>query len=97
MTPGAWVVVLGVGGLGHLAIQIISALMAARIIAVDVKPDARALASSLGAEITVDADDDVPARIMDLQAVPEVTWCSTSWVSTAPLPPQWHRFAGWAT
>lgn len=41
-------VVIGVGGLGHMAVQILSALGAQSVIAVDQRADARALASTLG-------------------------------------------------
>ena len=43
LTPGTAVVVIGVGGLGHVAVQILNALTAARIIAID---PARRLAST---------------------------------------------------
>jgi propanol-preferring alcohol dehydrogenase len=53
LTPGATVVVIGVGGLGHLAVQIVKATTAARVIAVDTRKEALALAASCGADITV--------------------------------------------
>jgi propanol-preferring alcohol dehydrogenase len=43
-------VVVGVGGLGHLAVQILRATTGARVVAVDPRPDARDLAVRLGAE-----------------------------------------------
>jgi propanol-preferring alcohol dehydrogenase len=46
-------VVIGVGGLGHLAVQILKATTAARVIAVDTRPGALALARDLGADLTV--------------------------------------------
>jgi len=52
--PGQWVVISGVGGLGHLAVQYAKA-MGMRVVAVDVGLDKLALARSLGAEVTVDA------------------------------------------
>jgi alcohol dehydrogenase, propanol-preferring len=55
--PGSSCVVLGVGGLGHLAIQILRATTATRIIAADVDPAALALAGRLGADVTVDTGD----------------------------------------
>lgn len=45
----AHVVVLGIGGLGHLAVQILRATTAARILAVDVREEALALAEECGA------------------------------------------------
>ena len=53
LPPGATAVVIGVGGLGHLGVQILKATTAARIIAVDTRPDALALARDLGADLTV--------------------------------------------
>ena len=53
MTPDAWVTVIGIGGLGHLAIQIIKATTAARIIAIDARSSARALATQAGAEFAI--------------------------------------------
>jgi alcohol dehydrogenase, propanol-preferring len=61
--PGQWVTVLGVGGLGHLAVQYAVA-MGLRVVAVDISDDKLALATSLGAELTVDArDPDGPASV----------------------------------
>ena len=52
--PGQWVAVLGIGGLGHIAVQYAKA-MGMRVVAVDVAADKLRLAKSLGAELTVDA------------------------------------------
>jgi len=48
-TPDASVVVLGIGGLGHLAVQILRATTTAQVLAVDVREDALALADECGA------------------------------------------------
>jgi len=45
--PGEWVVVSGIGGLGHMAVQYAKA-MGMHVAAVDVHPDKLALARSLG-------------------------------------------------
>jgi propanol-preferring alcohol dehydrogenase len=47
-------VVVGVGGLGHVAVQVLSALSGCRIVAVDPSEHARALASSLGVDMVLD-------------------------------------------
>ncbi|TPQ19058.1 NAD(P)-dependent alcohol dehydrogenase [Streptomyces sporangiiformans] len=47
---GGTAVVIGVGGLGHLAVQILRATTASRILAVDVREDALALADRSGAD-----------------------------------------------
>jgi NAD+-dependent secondary alcohol dehydrogenase Adh1 len=56
LLPGEKVVVIGVGGLGHIGIQVLSALCAAEIIAVDRSETALALAKECGAHFTVKAD-----------------------------------------
>jgi propanol-preferring alcohol dehydrogenase len=61
--PGEWVVISGAGGLGHVAIQYAKA-MGLRVAAVDLGPEKMALASKLGAELTVDAlTQDPPKEI----------------------------------
>ncbi|ASN37769.1 alcohol dehydrogenase AdhP [Arthrobacter sp. 7749] len=59
--PGQWVVISGIGGLGHIAVQYAVA-MGMRVIAVDVAEEKLALASSHGAEITVNAFAQDPAE-----------------------------------
>jgi propanol-preferring alcohol dehydrogenase len=44
--------VIGVGGLGHLAVQILRATTTAQVVALDPRPEARALATDLGAHRT---------------------------------------------
>jgi propanol-preferring alcohol dehydrogenase len=53
LPPGSTAVVIGVGGLGHLAVQILKATTAARVVAVDTRDAARALAARFGADLTV--------------------------------------------
>jgi len=61
--PGEWVVISGVGGLGHVAIQYAKA-MGLHVAAVDLGPEKMALARKLGADITIDAKtQDPPAEI----------------------------------
>jgi propanol-preferring alcohol dehydrogenase len=66
LTPGATAIVIGVGGLGHMAIQILRAVTSARIIAVDISDAKLALAHELGADETVRSDADARARIGEL-------------------------------
>lgn len=66
LTPDATCVLIGVGGLGHIAVQIARATSAARVIAVDVKPDALELARNVGAHHTVRSDDSAATEIRDL-------------------------------
>src|ERR1700676_1312450 len=64
--PGEWVVISGVGGLGHVAIQYAKA-MALHVAAVDLGPEKMALARKLGAEITIDAKTQDPAKEIQKQ------------------------------
>jgi propanol-preferring alcohol dehydrogenase len=64
--PGEWVVISGVGGLGHVAIQYAKA-MGLHVAAVDLGPEKMALASKLGAEITIDASTQDPAKEIQKQ------------------------------
>jgi propanol-preferring alcohol dehydrogenase len=64
---GQWVLISGIGGLGHIAVQYAHA-MGMRVVAVDVSDDKLALARRHGAEATVNArtTDDVVARIHEV-------------------------------
>jgi NAD+-dependent secondary alcohol dehydrogenase Adh1 len=54
--PGTRAVVIGAGGLGHIAIQCLKAMTPAEVIVVDRSEPALALAKQLGADATVVAD-----------------------------------------
>lgn len=56
LLPGEKVVVIGVGGLGHIGIQVLHALCAADIIAVDRSEVALSLAEDCGAQHLIKAD-----------------------------------------
>jgi len=56
LRPGSTALVLGVGGLGHMAIQILKALTAARVLAVDVRESALDLAREAGADAALTAE-----------------------------------------
>jgi NAD+-dependent secondary alcohol dehydrogenase Adh1 len=66
--PGTTAVVQGAGGLGHIGIQCLTALTAARIVVVDRNPDALALARDLGAHEVVEADGGQVEAVKDLTA-----------------------------
>jgi len=61
--PGEWVVISGVGGLGHVAVQYAKA-MGLHVAAIDIGPDKMQLARNLGAEITVDAKQEDPVQVI---------------------------------
>lgn len=65
--PDATVVVIGVGGLGSLAVQILRATTDARIVAVDTDPARRAAASALGADEVLEE-----VRVADADAVIDI-------------------------
>jgi len=65
--PGAAVAVVGIGGLGHMALQILRAVApSTRVIAVDVAPERLAAAAELGASDVVDARRDAAGEIVRL-------------------------------
>jgi propanol-preferring alcohol dehydrogenase len=66
MTPDATVVVIGVGGLGHMAVQFIKATTAATIIAVDMKNEALDLAKKIGADHAIPSNEGAVEAIRDL-------------------------------
>lgn len=53
LVPGAHVVVIGAGGLGHLAVQLLKAVSPATVISVDQRESALAVVAGLGADHTV--------------------------------------------
>ena len=57
---------IGAGGLGHLAIQILKATSATTVVAVDTKPEALELAAALGADHVVASDDGTASVIRDI-------------------------------
>jgi len=57
LVPGSTAVVIGIGGLGHMAVQFLRELSPAAIVAVDPRPSARELALELGATRAVDPAD----------------------------------------
>lgn len=65
LTPGSHAVVIGAGGLGHLAIQILGALTPATVIAVDTREPALSLAAEVGAAAAVLAGPDAAAAVTD--------------------------------
>jgi propanol-preferring alcohol dehydrogenase len=66
LLPGSTAVVVGAGGLGHMAIQILDALSPARVVAVDVEPKALELAHAVGASETMLMDGDAVDNVREL-------------------------------
>ncbi len=63
LVPGSHVVVIGAGGLGHLAVQFLKILSPATVISVDTRESALAITAELGADHTVVAGPDAAAEI----------------------------------
>ena len=63
LTATSTAVVIGVGGLGHMAVQLLGATTAARVVAVDAKPAARQLATQLGASLAIEPGPDAATEI----------------------------------
>jgi propanol-preferring alcohol dehydrogenase len=61
--PGQWVVISGIGGLGHIAVQYAVA-MGLRVAAVDIADDKLALAKQHGAELVVNALTEDPVEVV---------------------------------
>jgi alcohol dehydrogenase, propanol-preferring len=61
--PGDLVVVSGVGGLGHLAVQY-AKIFGGTVAAVDITDEKLKLAAELGADIVIDARDEDPAEVL---------------------------------
>ncbi|WP_125133232.1 NAD(P)-dependent alcohol dehydrogenase [Microbacterium sp. 10M-3C3] len=64
--PGATAVVIGVGGLGHVGVQILRAISQATVIAVDVSDEKLELAREVGAHRTVVSGEGAADRIREL-------------------------------
>ncbi|MFI9123134.1 NAD(P)-dependent alcohol dehydrogenase [Streptomyces bikiniensis] len=66
LVPGSTAVVIGTGGLGHVAIQLLRAMTAARVVALDVTEEKLALARAVGAHETVLSDASAAAEVREL-------------------------------
>ncbi len=64
--PGSVAVVIGVGGLGHMAVQILDTLTAATVVAVDQRDAALTMAREIGASHTVAVGDEAITQVRDL-------------------------------
>jgi len=64
--PGSTAVVIGVGGLGHMGVQILRALSPARIVAVDLSDEHLELAREVGADEAVKAGETAAEEIREI-------------------------------
>jgi propanol-preferring alcohol dehydrogenase len=66
LVPGSTAVVIGAGGLGHVAVQILRAISSATIIVLDVDREKLRLATEVGAHHVVPSNAEAPAFIREL-------------------------------
>ena len=66
LLPGSTALVVGGGGLGHLGIQVLKALTAARVIVVDPRSSARDIALGSGADAALAPGPDTAAEVREL-------------------------------
>jgi len=64
--PDATAVVIGVGGLGHLAVQLLRVITAARVVALDVRDDKLAQTRALGADQTLTSNPNAAHAVREL-------------------------------
>jgi propanol-preferring alcohol dehydrogenase len=66
LVPGSTAVVIGVGGLGHMAVQILRAITAARVVAIDTSSSKLDLAREVGADEVLEAGEGAAAQVREL-------------------------------
>lgn len=64
VVPGETAVILGLGGLGMHAVQILAAVLGCEVIAVDPRPAARQRAAALGARLTLDVGTETARTVL---------------------------------
>ena len=63
LEAGSVATVIGIGGLGHMAVQLLRVMSPATIVAIEKDPRRREFALELGADIALDPADDAAARV----------------------------------
>lgn len=66
LVPGSTTVVIGVGGLGHMAVQILRALSPTRILALDIDEAKLVLAREVGADEALLSEEDASEHVREL-------------------------------
>ncbi|WP_327142064.1 NAD(P)-dependent alcohol dehydrogenase [Nocardia sp. NBC_01327] len=66
LRPGGTALAIGIGGLGHVAVQILRAISGVRVIAVDVAQEKLDLAATCGADLGLLVGDDTAKEILEL-------------------------------
>ncbi len=68
LTPDAAALVIGVGGLGHMAVAYLRELTGGPVIAVDRSESARQMAADLGADLVLDSNESTAAAVIEATA-----------------------------
>ncbi|WP_067697773.1 NAD(P)-dependent alcohol dehydrogenase [Nocardia jejuensis] len=66
LRPGGTALAIGIGGLGHVAVQILRAISGVRVIAVDIAQEKLDLAAECGADLGILSGDDTAQQLLDL-------------------------------
>ena len=66
LDPGSTTAVIGVGGVGHIALQLVKVLGAGRVVAIDTDERRRRLARDLGADDVLGEEQDVAGAVREL-------------------------------
>jgi NAD+-dependent secondary alcohol dehydrogenase Adh1 len=66
LEPGTTAAVIGVGGVGHIALQLVGVLGAARVIGIDTDARRRKLAAELGADAVLGEEENVANAVREL-------------------------------
>ncbi len=99
LKPGSTAVIIGAGGLGQMAIQIVKALTPARVIAVDSADQKLQAASRFGADQAVRSGDEAAKQIRDLtggagaEVVLEIVWADATLKLVAET--RWYDARRW--
>jgi NAD+-dependent secondary alcohol dehydrogenase Adh1 len=66
LEPGSTAAVIGVGGVGHIALQLVGVLGAARVVGIDTDARRRKLAAELGADAVLGDEENVADAVREL-------------------------------
>ena len=68
LRPGSVAVVIGAGGLGHMAIQLLKAITPATVVVIELDEGRRRFATEMGADLVLHPDDDVAGQVRGRRA-----------------------------
>ncbi|WP_262402986.1 alcohol dehydrogenase catalytic domain-containing protein [Actinomadura sp. CNU-125] len=101
LVPGSAAVVIGTGGLGHVAIQLLRALTPARVIALDVSEKKLELARTVGAHEVVLSDERAADRVRGMTGGVQAVFDFVGVGPTVATPRRWRpprpRWSSWGS